>query len=64
LGIFGFGPIDEPAAIDIAGGFQLFFGALEAFFLENGLRDWRRQAASFEVSERRAKDSVRRAKSF
>jgi hypothetical protein len=64
LQIFGFPPVEQTAAIDVAGSFQFFFGALEGFFLEQGLRDRRPQAASFEISERRAKDSVRQAKSF
>jgi len=54
LPIFGFGPVDQSTAVDVAGSFQFFFGALEVFFLENGLRDRHQQAASFEVSERDA----------
>jgi len=58
LRALGFGPIDEPAAIDVAGGFQFFFRVLEGFFLEDDLRDWRGQAAAFQVSERGAKNRV------
>jgi hypothetical protein len=64
LGIFGFGPVDEPAAIDIASGFQLFFCAPEGFFLEDGLCDWCGQAAAFQISQRGAKNRVRRAETL
>jgi hypothetical protein len=49
LRIFRLSPIDEPAAVNVAGGGQLFFGALESFFLDDGLSDWSRQAASFKL---------------
>jgi hypothetical protein len=61
LRIFRFGPIDETAAVDVASGGQLFFGALESLFLDDGLSDWSRQAASFKLSKRSAENSVGRA---
>jgi hypothetical protein len=49
LWILGFGPVDEAAAVNVAGGGQFFFGALEGFFFEDGLRDRSRQAAAFQI---------------
>ena len=49
LRIFRFGPVDEAAAVDIASGGKLFFGAFEGFLFEHRLRDWRGQATAFKV---------------
>jgi len=42
LWILGFGPVDQTAAVDIAGSGEFFFCALKSFFLEDGLRYWSR----------------------
>src|SRR5580704_17707022 len=64
LGVFGFGPVEQTAAVDVAGRGEFFFGALKRFFLEDGLGDWSGQAASFEVGEWRAENRVGRAEAF
>src|SRR5208282_244983 len=58
LGIFGFGPVEQTAAIDVARGGEFFFGAFERFFFEDGLGDGSGEAAAFEFGERGAEDGV------
>jgi len=63
LRIFGLSPIDDarshPAQIG-----QIFFGALERVFFDDGLRRRCLNVASFEPPQRRAKHFVGRAKLF
>jgi hypothetical protein len=64
LRVCGFRPVDEAAAVDVAGGNEFLFSALEGFLFEDRLRNGSGKAAAFEFGKRGAEDGVRRAETF